>query len=83
MARLNLAQARYPYKRPRGIFNSRLRTHHKSWSDWVMWKKRRVTGSERSNCMWWQDDVILEQVPALSVPKACPGAEKVNEKGLP
>jgi hypothetical protein len=27
-------------------FDSRLRTHHKSWSDWVLWNKRSVTGSD-------------------------------------
>jgi hypothetical protein len=67
-------------------FDSRLKTHHKSWSDWVLWDKRAVTGSERSNCMWRHHDVILEQFPALSVPKACPSrdsAERLNEKGLP
>jgi hypothetical protein len=53
-------------------FDSRLKTHHKSRIDWVLWNIRSATGSERSNCMWWQDDVILEQFPALSMPKACP-----------
>ena len=65
------------------IFDSRLKTHHKSWSDWVLWDKRSPTGSEGSNCIWWQDDVILEQFPALSVPEACPDPENVNEKDLP
>ena len=54
------------------ILDSRLRTHHKSWNDRVLWNKRNVTGSERSSCLWWQGDVILGQFPALSVPKACP-----------
>ena len=53
-------------------FDSRLRTHHKSRSDWVLWNKQSVTGSDIQTVMRWQDDVILEQFPALSVPKACP-----------
>src|SRR5262249_49053751 len=54
----------------RGLtFDSRLRIHHKSWSDWVLWITRTMIGTERSNCMRWQDHVILEQFPALSVPK--------------
>src|SRR5262249_11342281 len=61
-------------------FDSRLRIHHKSWSDWVLWITRTMIGTERSNCMRWQDHVILEQFPALSVPKACPGPRRSIRK---
>src|SRR5262249_26353839 len=65
----------------RGLtFDSRLRIHHKSWSDWVLWITRTMIGTERSNCMRWRDHVILEQFPALSVPKACPGPRRSIRK---
>ena len=57
-------------------FDSRFRTHHKLWSDWVLRNKPSVTGTERSNRLWWQDNVILEQFSALSVPKACPSRRR-------
>ena len=61
----------------RGLtFDSRFRTHHKLWSDWVLRNKPSVTGTERSNRLWWQDNVILEQFSALSVPKACPSPRR-------
>jgi hypothetical protein len=33
--------------------------------------------------MWWQDHVILAQISGSIRAQSVPGAEKVNEKGLP
>ena len=64
-------------------FDSRLRTHHKLWSDWVLWNKRSVTGSERSNCMWLARRPDFGAVSGSIRAQSVPGPEKVNEKGLP
>jgi hypothetical protein len=68
---------------PGRTFDSRLRTSHKSWSDFVLWNKRSVTGRERSNCLRvaarGDSGAVSSSIPAQSLP----GTEKVNEKGLP
>ena len=64
-------------------FDPRLRTHHKLWSDWVLWSKRSVTGSERSNCMWLARRPDFGAVSGSIRAQSVPGPEHVNKKGLP